>query len=128
LLQEQIAIALQGFREKTPQRRIALHTQQHVKAVEIMDICYLQGDKGCTTVFLNGGEKEVTTKYLKDYEETLPRTTFLRTHHSYLINGFYIDRYHPKESIIYLKDTTKIPVSDRKKEMIELYFKTLSAL
>lgn len=125
LLQEQIAIALQGFREKMPQGRIALHTQQFIQIVEEKDICYLQADNGCTTVFLNGGKKAVTTKYLKYYEETLPRTSFLRTHHSYLINGFYIDRYHQKEGIIYLKDETIIPVSDRKREMMELYFKTL---
>lgn len=125
LLQEQIAITLHSFRKNWPQDHIALRSRQFVQIVELKEICHLQVDNGCTTVFLHGGKKVVTTRTLKDYEELLSGTSFLRTHQSFLINKFYIDRYHPKESILYLKDGTPIPVSDRKKEMVDKYFKTL---
>ncbi len=126
LLQEQIAITLHSFRKKKPLDYIALRSQQHgVQIVELKNICYLQGDNGYTTVFLNDGKKMVTTKTLKDYEELLSGTSFHRTHQSYLVNELYIGRYHPKDSLIYLKDGTQIPVSSRKKEMVDLLIKML---
>jgi two-component system, LytTR family, response regulator len=125
LLQEQIDITLQSFRKNKPQDQLALRSQQFVDIVELKNICYLQGDNGYTTVFLNSGKKVVTTKYIKDYEELLPTTSFLRTHQSYLVNRLYIGRYHPKDSLLILKDGTQIPVSERKKEMVAKYFKTL---
>ena len=125
LLQEQIAITLHSFRKNKLQDHIALRSHQFVQIVALKEISYLQGENGYTTVFLNGGKKVVTTRYLKDYEELLSGTSFLRTHKSYLVNEIYIHRYHPKEGILYLKDGTQIPVSFRKKEMVDLYFKTL---
>jgi two-component system, LytTR family, response regulator len=125
LLQEQIDITLQSFRKNKLQDQLALRSQQLVQVVALNEICYLQGDNHYTTVFLNGGKKVLTTKILKDYEELLSGTTFLRTHQSYLVNKLYIDRYRPKESLLYLKDGTQIPVSSRKKESIATYFKTL---
>jgi two-component system LytT family response regulator len=125
LLPEQIDITLHSFRKQKVEGRIALQSRQFVQAVELKKISYLQGDYGYTTVFLNDGKKLVTSRNLKYYEELLPETSFLRTHQSYLVNKIYIDRYHPKESKIYLKDATKIPVSDRKKEMVDQYFKKL---
>jgi two-component system, LytTR family, response regulator len=125
LLQEQISITLQSFRKNKLQDHLALRSQQFVQIVELKDICYLQGDNGLTTVFLHNGKKVVTSRILKEYEELLSGGSFLRTHQSYLVNKRYIDRYHNKEGCLYLKDGTQIPVSDRKKETIVTYFKSL---
>jgi len=125
LLQEQIAITLQSFRKKGHQDRLALASKQLVNIVNLKDICYLQGENGYTTVFLHGGGKVVTTKRLKEYEELLPGSTFLRIHQSYLVNERYIGQYHPKQGFLVLKDGTQIPVALRKKEMVEYYFKNL---
>ena len=125
LLEEQITITLQSFRKNKLQDQLALCSQQFVQIVEVKDICYLQGDSGYTAVFLNGGKKVVTSKILKYYQELLPDKYFLRVHQSYLVNEFYIDRYHKKGGLLYLKDSTEIPVSYRKKETIDRYFKWL---
>jgi two-component system LytT family response regulator len=125
LLQEQIDITLHNYKQNKPQEYIALRTQQFVEIVAIKDICYLKSDNGCTIIFLNNEKTVVTTRYLKDYEELFSGTSFLRTHRSYLINELYIKRYHPNESKLYLKDGTQIPVSDRKREMVDTYFKNL---
>jgi two-component system, LytTR family, response regulator len=116
LLQEQIDITLHSFRKNKVHDHIALRSQQLVKIVTLKEICYLQGDNGYTTVFLNDGKKVVTNGNLKDYEELLSGTSFLRTHQSYLVNELYIDRYHRKDSLLYLKDGTEIPVSYRKQK------------
>lgn len=123
VLEEQITITLESYRKNELQDHLALRSQQFVDIVAVKDICYLEGDSGYTTIFLNGGKKIVTRKILKEYEEILPGASFLRTHQSYLVNKLYIGRYHPKEGKLYLKDSTEIPVSDRKKEKVDNYFK-----
>ena len=107
------------------QTQIALRSQEFVEIVELKDICYLQADGSYTTVFLQDGKKMITTGILKEYEELLFDSSFLRTHHSYLVNERYIRRYHHKENCLYMKDGTQIPVSDRKKETIVAYLKSL---
>lgn len=125
LLREQIAITLNSFREKKVQDKIALRSQECVKVVKLKDITYFEANNKYTTVFLNTGKKVVTSKPLKEYDELLADTFFLRTHQSYLVNELYIDRYYPQDGIIYLSDATEIPVSSRKKEMIDQYLKKL---
>jgi two-component system, LytTR family, response regulator len=125
LLQEHIDIAVTTLREKKVPEKIVLRSRNFVQVVAVKEITYLQGEYGCTTVFLHDGKKLVTTSYLKEYEEILSDTTFLRTHQSYLVNKLYIDRYHKNDSIIYLKDATEIPMSSRRKEMVDQYFKKL---
>jgi two-component system, LytTR family, response regulator len=124
LLEEQIKITLESYRKKK-QDQLALSSQQIVQIVEVKDICYLQSDSGYTTIFLNGGKKVVTTKILKYYVDLLPEKSFLHVHQSYLVNEFYIARYHKKDGLLYLKDSTEIPVSYRKKELIHRHFKML---
>jgi two-component system, LytTR family, response regulator len=125
LLREQIDITLHSFRKNKVQDKIALRSQQFVKIVQLKDITYFEADSRYTTIFLKAGDKMVTSKPLKEYDELLSDTFFLRTHQSYLVNELYIDRYYPQEGIIYLKDATEIPVSSRKKEMIDQYLKNL---
>jgi two-component system LytT family response regulator len=125
LLREQIDISLHSFRGKKVQERIALRIQQFVKIVKLKDITYFEANNQYTTVFLNTGDKVVVARAIKEYDELLADTFFLRTHQSYLVNELYIDRYYPQEGIIYLNDATEIPVSSRKKEMIDQYLKKL---
>lgn len=125
LLREQIAITLHSFRKKKVQEYIALRCQQFVKIVKLKEITHFEADNQYTTVFLHAGNKEVTARAIKEYDELLADTFFLRTHQSYLVNELYIDRYSPQEGIIYLNDATEIPVSSRKKEMVDQYLKKL---
>lgn len=125
LLREQIAITLHSFRKQREQEYIALRCQNFVKIVRLKEIIYFEADNQYTTVFLHAADKVVTTRPLKEYDELLADRFFVRTHQSYLINEIYIDRYYHQEGIIYLKDATEIPVSRRKKEMIDQYLKTL---
>lgn len=84
-----------------------------------------QGENGHSIVYLDQGRMVVSTWILKEYEKLLSETSFLRTHQSYLVNKNYIHRYHWKEGILTLKDGARIPVSIRKKGMINFHFKNL---
>jgi two-component system LytT family response regulator len=67
----------------------------------------------------------ITLKLLKEYEELLSGSTFLRIHKSFLVNERHIHRYHYKDGFVIMKDGTQIPVSSRKKDLIDTYFKSL---
>jgi two-component system LytT family response regulator len=86
--------------------------------VELQEIVYCHSDAGYTTFFLTDGRKLLTSKYLKEYEELLPESIFLRTHQSYLVNNRFIDRYRKEDNELVLRNGTVIPVAIRRKEML----------
>jgi two-component system LytT family response regulator len=125
LLRGQINIALQSLNKFMRPYQLALRSQEFVEIVELKEIMYLQADNGYTTVVLKDGKKVVTTRFLKEYEELLSGGTFLRIHQSFLVNERHIHRYYPKDGCLHMTDGTQIPVSSRKKDIIDTYFKSL---
>ncbi|RRJ92396.1 DNA-binding response regulator [Paenimyroides tangerinum] len=108
------------YSEKEPISRIALKSFDYTQIVQIMDIVYCQSDKGYTTFHLIDGSKILVSKVLKEYENLLPNTTFLRCHQSFLVNVNYITKYF-KDGQLELSTKQLIPVSDRKKEIVQAY-------
>jgi two-component system LytT family response regulator len=122
LLQEQLNVTLDSYLESKQLDYIVLRSQQSSQKVYFKDICYLQSDDCYTNFFLNNGMKEVVSKALKYYEAILP-DSFLRIHQSYLVNKIYIRRYYSKEGLLHLKDGTQLPVSVRRKNLVQRFFK-----
>jgi two-component system LytT family response regulator len=81
---------------------------------------YCQSDKGYTTFHLIDGSKILVSKVLKEYENLLPNTIFIRCHQSFLVNVNYITKYF-KDGQLELSTKQLIPVSDRKKEIVQAY-------
>lgn len=117
---EQLALAQQQYRQGGLQNRIVLRSQQYLQIVAFEDIVYCQSDAGYTTFFLNDGRKIVVSRSIKEYEELLPETWFLRPHQSYLVNHHFIDRYH-KDGYLILRNGVEIPVSVRRKDFVIEY-------
>ncbi len=125
LLQEQIAITLHSFRKNKPQDHIALRSQQLVQIVALKEIKYLQGI-AAILMFSDMAERRCSPpKPLRITRNYWPAPPSCAPTSPILSIEFYIDSYHSKEGMLYLKDGTQIPVSFRKKEMMDRYFKTL---
>ncbi|MBL0743173.1 LytR/AlgR family response regulator transcription factor [Chryseolinea lacunae] len=99
------------------QNRIALRTAGFVQLIAFDEVLYLASDSGYTTFHLTDGKKLVSSKPLKDFDDTLPLSHFVRTHQSYVVNHHYIDKIF-KENYILLKNGMEIPVAVRKKTEI----------
>jgi two-component system LytT family response regulator len=90
-------------------------------AIRVKDIVYCQAD-GTTTDIYYLKDARLTritaSKTLKDIEEQLPSSLFCRSHHSYLVNFDFVDRYERtgRNGIIHLINERKIPVSVSKME------------
>ena len=114
IMAEQIK-TLFGF--KSGFEKIALPTSEGLRFVRVEDIIRCESDNNYTNFFLKNGEKILVTKTLKDYEETLSDSNFIRIHQSHLINLNYVERYIKGEGgSVIMSDGSEVEVSRRRKE------------
>lgn len=97
-------------------QRIAIPTAEGLQFVKVDDIVYLEANVNYTHIFLKGGEKYVVSHTLKDFEEMLDPETFLRIHHSHIINKNYAEKYIRGEGgQVVLSNGIVLDVAKRKK-------------
>jgi len=94
---------------------LILSFQDSLQVVDLNQLLYCESDKGYTTFYCNDGKKYVVSKTLKEFEERLTKSSFIRPHQSFIVNFKFIDKYE-KTGAIYLKNGKRLPVSSRKKE------------
>lgn len=114
LLSQQIGILLEN---RNNYNRIALPTLEGFRFINLDSIVRCQAESNYTWFFLKNSEKILVTKTLKEYEETLSESFFIRIHHSHLINTKFIEKYVKGEGgFVIMNDGSEISVSRRRKE------------
>jgi len=99
------------------EKRLVLNTHDSIYMVKVKDIISCKADKNYTEVNIQNQKKLVISRTLKDIEEMLEGFGFFRSHQSYLINLKYISYYEKGlGGTIVMQDTSRIPVSSRKKD------------
>lgn len=124
LSMEDIKSAFEALKKTEDQEKIVLRLIDSIQIVQLTEVMYCDGIGGYTTFVLTGGKKIVTSKHLKEFEDKFPIKQFLRPHQSYIVNVHYIDAYL-RDGNLLLKDGTQIPVSFRRKDIINDYFNNL---
>jgi two-component system, LytTR family, response regulator len=100
------------------EKRIVLNTHDSIYVVKVEDIVSCMADKNYTEVNVLNKPTLVISKTLKEIEGMLSGCGFFRTHQSHLVNLKFIDHYEKGlGGIIVLQDSSRIPVSSRKKDM-----------
>jgi two-component system LytT family response regulator len=94
---------------------IVLSLQDSYQAIDLNELMFCESDKGYTSFYCSNNKKYLASKTLKEFEEQLTATNFIRTHQSFMVNLKFIDKYD-KSGIIHLKNGKQIPVSTRKKD------------
>ena len=97
--------------------RIAIPSMEGLKFVETGHIIYLEANSNYTCFYLINNTKITVAKTLKDFEELLPTSIFMRIHHSYIINKNLVKKYIKGEGgqVVMCNDTV-LDVARRKKE------------
>lgn len=109
---------LQSPKNKT----IVLRTSDKLFLVEISEIIRCESDWNYTRFFTKGGKKYMVSQPIKEYEDILEDYGFFRIHKSHIVNISSIDSFDKKNSLIILKDETRLPVARRKKnEFLALF-------
>lgn len=104
--------------------KIAIPDGNNLVILKPSDILYLKAESSYTTVHLLSGKKYVTSRFLKNYEESLyDYPQFFRCHKSFIVNTDYIVSYSKSDGG-YLTLTTgiEVPISPDKTEAVLSYF------
>ncbi len=98
-------------------KRIALPVADGLEMVNVDEILFCESDSNYTVVHQNGKKRLVISRTLKEFEDMLDPTQFIRVHHSHLINVKHVKKYIRGEGgEVIMADGTNVAVSRRKKQ------------
>lgn len=98
-------------------KRIALNSADRVHVVNVTDIIRCESQRNYTLFYLKGNKQILVTKTLKEFEEMLEDSGFVRVHHSHLINISYLREFVKSDGgYAVMNDNSQVPVAVRKKE------------
>ncbi len=97
-------------------KRIVIPSQDSLRFIRIDEIVYLEANMNYTHIFMSGNEKYVVSRTIKEYEDLLPESTFIRIHNSYIINKDYLEKYERGDGgQVIMSNGVRLDVSKRKK-------------
>lgn len=105
---------------QSTQKRIILRSQDYIQVVNFEHILYCEGDGSYTHFYLTDRPKITVSHSIKEYENLLPDSWFIRTHNSFLVNHHYVEGLH-KDGYLILSGGIEIPVSVRRKELVKKF-------
>lgn len=80
------------------------------------EIVYCEADGNYTSIFLISGQRHFICRQLGDLEGDLPGS-FVRIHHSYIVNIRFLDRYD-HSGLLWLKSGFAVPVARRRRQEV----------
>lgn len=96
---------------------IGISSMDGIDYVRTDDILYLKADGKYTEIHLKN-ETFTSSKNLKVFEYLLPNSTFMRVHHSFLVNLKAAKRFKKDDNILILMDGAEVPVSKSRKDLM----------
>ena len=117
-LKANVEYLLENIRGIKPKfKRIALNSADRVNMVNIDDIIRCESQSNYTLFYLKGGDQILVTKSLKEYENLLEEYSFIRVHHSHLINLNFLKEFIKSDGgYAVMTDNSNVPVSVRKRD------------
>jgi two-component system LytT family response regulator len=111
----QIELLLEHL-QKNSSRRIAIPTGEGLAFIRVDEIIYLEASINYTHIYLEDKRRFLVSRTLKEFEDILPEETFLRIHHSHIINKNFVERYIRGEGgQVVMQQGITLDVSKRKK-------------
>jgi two-component system LytT family response regulator len=99
--------------------KIALPTMDGLQMIPVDSIITCASDRNYTFILLKDHRKIVVSKMLKEIEEILEDYSFLRVHHSYIVNLNEISKYVKGEGgYLVMSDGSSVDVSRSRKEVL----------
>ncbi len=83
--------------------------------LKVQDILYMQGDNNYTAIYLTNQKKVVVARTLKDYEEMLCDSGFVRIHKSSMINLQHLKKISRKDGLEAIMTDGQVLLVSRRK-------------
>lgn len=119
-LPQQLEILLQKLHQPvTPILKIAMPTMEGLQMIAVDSIISCASDSNYTILFLKNKQKITASRTMKEVEEMLGDHSFMRVHHSFLVNLNEINKYIKGEGgYLVMSDGSTVDVSRSRKEML----------
>jgi two-component system LytT family response regulator len=119
-LPQQLEILLQKINQPASAiQKIALPTMEGLQMIPVNSIISCESDSNYTVFLLKNKQKIIVSRTLKEIEELLEEYTFLRVHHSHLVNLNEVNKYIKGEGgYLVMSDESTVDVSRSRKEML----------
>lgn len=104
---------------------IAVPNSTGFKFINGKEIVYLHAKGAYTEIVCKNSNKFVSSQALKHYEDTLSKSQFFRTHHSYIINLSCIEQFRKDDGgYVVMSDGSEVILSKRrKKDFLSLFMR-----
>ena len=100
-------------------QKIALPTMEGLQMVDVGAIISCASDSNYTVFLLKNKQKIIVSRTLKEIEEMLEEYSFLRVHHSHIVNLNEVNKYIKGEGgYLIMSDESTVDVSRSRKEML----------
>jgi two-component system LytT family response regulator len=119
-LPQQLEILLNKLHKTSSStQKVALPTMEGLQLIAIDSIIYCASESNYTRIYLKQKEKIIVSRTLKDIEQMLDEYSFIRVHHSYLINLPEVEKYIKGEGgYLIMSDGSTVDVSRSRKEIL----------
>lgn len=97
-------------------KRIAIPCVEGFHFIKVEDIVYMEASSNYTKFYMANNNKHTVSKSLKEFEKLLSNETFIRIHHSFIINKEFVEKYIRGEGgQVVLYGNITLDISKRKK-------------
>lgn len=99
------------------QQKMAVPTMTGLSFILLKDVLRFEAKASCTVIYLSNGERIVTTRAIKEYENLLPDTVFYRVHNSHIINLNKVQKYQKgRGGYLFMEDGSEVEVAFRRRD------------
>lgn len=118
---DQISLVQKQLRGEMP-TKIAIPGQNGISFIELNEIVYAEASNNYSKIILTDKKIFTVSKTLKDVQDVLEESHFLRVHRQFIINLNHVKQYNRNESILIMDNSVHIPIARNQKEkLIERY-------
>lgn len=102
--------------------KIAVSTQNGIHFIDLKDIILAESKNNYSVLTLSNKSSFTISKTLKELQEILEESHFLRIHRQYIINLNELLHFNKTDCLLTLKNNINVPVARNKKDtLIEMY-------
>lgn len=113
---------VQGQMRGGPLNKIAISTQNGISFIELNEIMYAEASNNYTRLVLTDDSVIIVSKTLKDVQDLLEDSHFLRIHRQYIINLNKVKHFNRLNYTLTMINKAELPVArNQKDKLIEKY-------
>jgi two-component system LytT family response regulator len=103
-------------------KKIAIPASTGVSFIDLDEIVYVEASNNYSKLLLTDKKVFTISKTLKDVQEVLEESHFLRVHRQYIINLNHVKQFNRNEGILTMGNGDHIPIARNQKErLVEKY-------